>query len=145
MAKDFLNFIFPNRLWCREATTRIKRLEDLVAFLGAATFVFRGGVQVGDPGLGRFYLDNTVKALSTSASVSNITEGGIDVDDIYDGVDPGDQMIISQESDPSRNLHTTVSSVADNGTWHEFDYTVDAANGGEFQNNRACSITIIRN
>jgi len=145
MAKSLLNLIRPTVLWCREITDRLKRLEDIVAFLGAATFIFRGGVQVGDPGSGRFYLDNTLKALSTSVSVSNITEGGVDVDDIYDGVDPGDQMIISQETDPSRNLHTTVSSVADNGTWHEFDYTVDAANGGEFQNNRSCSVTIIRN
>lgn len=145
MARSLKNLIAPTALWAEEITNRLKRLEDLVAFLGAATFVFRGGVQVGDPGVGRFYLDNTIKALSTSASVSNITEGGIDIDEIYDGVDPGDQMIISQESDPSRNLHTTVSSVIDNGSWHEFNYTVDASNGGEFQNNRACSISIIRN
>lgn len=145
MARSLKNLIAPTALWAQEITDRLKRLEDLVAFLGGATFVFRSGLQVGDPGSGRFYLDNTVKALSTSVSVSNITEGGIDIDDVYDGVDPGDQMIIAQENDPSRNLHTTVSSVIDNGTWHEFNYTVDAANGGEFQNNRACSITIIRN
>jgi len=145
MAKSLKNLIRPTLLWAREITERLKRLEDIVAFLGAATFIFRSGVQVGDPGVARFYLDNTVKALSTSASISNITEGGVDVDEVYDGVDPGDQMIISQENDPGRNLHTTVSSVTDNGTWHEFDYTVDAANGGEFQNNRSCSVTIIRN
>jgi hypothetical protein len=145
MAKSLKNLIAPTPLWAAEITDRLKRLEDLVAFLGGAVFVFDNSTTEADPGPGRFRLDNTVKALSTSAFVSNITEGGIDIDDIYDGVDPGDQMIFVQESDPSRNLHTTVTSVTDNGTWHKFEYTVDASNGAEFQNNRSCSISIIRN
>ncbi len=145
MARSFKNLIRPSTLWCEEATLRLKRLEDLVAFLGGANFVFDNNTAALDPGPGRFRLDNSVKALSVAAFVSNITEGGVDVDDIYDGVDPGDQMIFAQENDPSRNLHVTITSVTDNVTWHQFDYTVDAANGAEFQNNRSCSISIIRN
>lgn len=145
MAKSFKNLIAPTALWAQEITNRVKRLEDIVAFLGGAAFVFSNNTTEADPGTGRFRLDAATKALSTNAFVSNITEGGIDVDDIYDGVDPGDQMIISQEDDPSRNLHVTVTLVTDNPTWHKFDYTVDAANGAEFQNNRSCSISVIRN
>jgi hypothetical protein len=145
MAKSLKNLIAPTPLWCAEITNRLKRLEDIVSFLGGASFVFDNNTSSGDPGPGRFRLDNSVKALSVAAFVSNITEGGIDVDDIYDGVDPGDQMIFAQENDPSRNLHVTITAVADNGTWHKFDYNVDASNGAEFQNNRSCSISIIRN
>lgn len=145
MARPFRNFIAPVHLWCQEASDRIKALEDMVAFLGGAAFVFSNNTTEADPGAGRFRLDNATKALSVACFVSNITEGGVDVDDIYDGVDPGDQMIIRQNDDPSRNLHVTVSAVTDNATWHKFDYSVDASNGAEFQNNRSCSISIIRN
>lgn len=145
MAKSLKNLIRPTNLWAQEITDRLKRLEDIVALLGGASFVFDNNTVSMDPGPGRFRLDNSVKALSVAAFVSNITEGGIDVDDIYDGVDPGDQMIFVQEDDASRNLHVTITSVTDNVTWHKFDYTVDAANGAEFQNNRSCSISIIRN
>ena len=145
MAKSFKNFIAPTPLWCTEIANRLKRLEDLVSFLGGASFIFSNSTSSGDPGAGRFRLDNSSKALSTASFVSNITEGGVDVDDIYDGVDPGDQMIYVQEDDPSRNLHVTVTAVQDFATWHKFDYTVDASNGAEFQNNRGCSISIIRN
>lgn len=145
MAKSLKNLIAPTVLWCQEITNRLKRLEDIVAFLGGATFVFDSNTTEADPGPGRFRLDNGVKALSVATFVSNITEGGLDVDDVYDGVDPGDQMIFVQETDPSRNLHVTVTAVTDNVTWFKFDYTVDASNGAEFQNNRSCSISIIRN
>lgn len=145
MAKSLKNLIAPTALWAQEITNRVKRLEDIVAFLGGANFVFDNNTSSGDPGTGRFRLDNSTKALSVAAFVSNITEGGIDIDDIYDGVDPGDQMIFVQEDDPSRNLHVTVSAVTDNATWHKFDYSVDASNGAEFQNNRSCSISVIRN
>lgn len=145
MAKSLKNLIRPTNLWAQEITDRLKALEDIVAFLGGASFVFDNNTTSGDPGPGRFRLDNSVKALSVATFVSNITEGGVDVDDIYDGVDPGDQMIFVQEDDASRNLHVTITAVTDNVTWHKFDYTVDAANGAEFQNNRSCSISIIRN
>lgn len=145
MAKSLKNLIAPTPLWAAEITNRLKRLEDIVAFLGGASFVFSNNTTEADPGAGRFRLDNSSKALSTSAFVSNITEGGIDVDEIYDGIDPGDQMIYVQEDDPSRNLHVTVTVVTDHSTWHKFEYTVDASNGAEFQNNRSCSISIIRN
>lgn len=145
MAKSLKNLIAPTPLWCTEITNRLKRLEDIVAFLGGASFVFDNNTTEADPGSGRFRLDNSSKALSVAAFISNITEGGVDIDEVYDGVDPGDQMIFVQETDPSRNLHITVTSVTDNGTWHKFDYTVDASNGAEFQNNRSCAISVIRN
>lgn len=144
MAKSLKNLIAPTPLWCQEITNRLKRLEDIVALMGGASFVFDNNTTEADPGAGRFRLDNSVKALSSAMFVSNITEGGIDVDAIYDEVDPGDVFIISQESDPSRNLHVSVTTVTDNGTWHKFDYTVDAANGAEFQNNRSCSLSLIK-
>lgn len=144
MAKSLKNLIAPTVLWCKEITNRLKRLEDIVSFLGGAGFVFDNSTTEADPGAGKFRLNNSTKALSTAMFVSNITEGGIDVDDIYDEVDPGDIFIIVQESDPSRNLHVTITTATDNGTWHDFDYTVDAANGAEFQNNRSCSLSLIK-
>ena len=145
MASSFKNLIKPTALWCEEAANRIKTLEDMVALIGGANFVFSNSTASGDPGTGRFRLDNSTKALSVALFISNITEGGVDVDDVYDGLDPGDNMIIRQGDDPSRNLHVTVTAVTDNATWFKVDYTVDAANGAEFQNNRSCAISIIRN
>ncbi len=144
MARSLKNLVRPTNLWCQEITDRLKELEDIVSFLGGANFVFNNSTASLDPGSGRFRLDNSVKALSTATFVSNITEGGIDVKEVYDTITPGDIMIFVQEDDPSRNLHVTVTAVTDNVTWHDIDYTVDAANGAEFQNNRSCSISIIR-
>ena len=145
MAKPFKNLINQHSsLWAAEISNRVKRLEDIVALMGGANFVFDNNTTSGDPGPGRFRLDNSVKALSVAMFVSNITEGGIDVDTIYDEVDPGDLFIIIQEGDASRNLNVTITAVTDNGTWHKFDYTVNSSNGAEFQNNRSCSLSLIK-
>ena len=145
MARPFKNLTRPTQLWAQELVNRLKALEDLVALLGAATFIFDNSTSSADPGSGKFRLNNAVKASATHIFISNTTEGGIDIEDIFQDVAADDHLIIRQENDVTRNMHVTVSSIVDNTTWFDITIVVDASNGSEFQNNQGCAISIIRN
>ena len=145
MARKFRSFIKSSSLWAMEITDRLKALEDIVALLGGAAYIFDNSTSESDPGDGVFKLNDSVKADATELYISEITQGSINVEDFLEDVIVGDIVIISQENDVSRNLHMTVSQIiTDNTTWFKIEFTVDAANGGEFQNNRVCSISVIR-
>jgi hypothetical protein len=144
MARAFKNFITSSSLWAVEVTDRLKALEDLVSLLGGAIYIFDNNNTEADPGSGRFRLDDSTKADATVMYISEFTLGNINIEDFIEDVVAGDAIIIRQEDDISRNLHATVTgTITDNTTWFKIEFTVDVANGSEFQNNRACSISIV--
>ncbi len=144
MARPFRNLPLPRPLFCEEVVNRIKAIEDVLALLGGAEFVYRNNTAEENPGAGNFRLDNALKGLSTATFISIITAGGQDVEEVYEELDIGDHLIFIQVDDRSRNFSATITGITDNATWFDIEYTVDVDNGLEFQNNRAVQVVIVK-
>ena len=90
-----------------------------------ASWRFSTTTTAGDPGNGRFRLNNADASLATQIYIDNLTNGGFDFSAIFSALQAGDKIYIQNDTDATESFICTVGTVVDNTGWFTINIGVD--------------------
>jgi len=106
-------------------------------------FTFSQTTTAGDPGSGKFRLNNATLAAATFGYFSHITQDGIDWTASLEQLAVGQALRIQDKNDATKFARYTVASLpVDNGTWITVG-VVFREGGGAFSNNSVCQTWLL--